>query len=47
MENLFKKILIVFDQHGLFEEGVELIGSWCFYLYQKKLGVIFYLKIRL
>lgn len=42
MENLFRKILAVFDKHGLFEEGVELIGSWCFYLYQKKLGVEFF-----
>lgn len=42
MKNVFRRILTVFDQHGLFEEGVELIGSWCFYLYQKKLGVEFF-----
>jgi len=42
MERLFKNILNVFDQHGLFEEGVELIGSWCFYVYQQKLGVDFF-----
>lgn len=28
-------ILAVFARNGLFDEGVELIGSWCFYLYQK------------
>ena len=42
MENLFHKILKVFSNHNLFDEGVELIGSWCFYLYQKKLGVEFF-----
>ena len=38
MVNLISKILKVFEQNDLFEEGVELIGSWCFYLYQQKLG---------
>jgi hypothetical protein len=33
------KILKVFAENNLFEEGVELIGSWCFKLYQKHLGV--------
>ena len=33
-----RKILQVFDRNGLFNEGVELIGSWCFQLYQKHLG---------
>jgi len=32
-------ILRVFHDHNLFNEGVELIGSWCFNLYQKHLGV--------
>jgi hypothetical protein len=32
-------ILRVFHNHNLFHEGVELIGSWCFKLYQKHLGV--------
>lgn len=31
-------ILKVFANNNLFEEGVELIGSWCFKLYQKHLG---------
>lgn len=31
-------ILKVFANSNLFEEGVELIGSWCFQLYQKHLG---------
>jgi len=39
MVDLIAKILKVFDDHGLFNEGVELIGSWCFQLYQKHLGV--------
>ena len=33
------RILKVFSDTGLFDEGVELIGSWCFQLYQKHLGV--------
>lgn len=32
------KILKVFADNGLFDEGVELIGSWCFHFYQKHLG---------
>ena len=35
MINLVKNILSVFAKHGLFDEGVTLIGSWCFQLYQK------------
>lgn len=31
-------ILKVFNDNNLFNEGVELIGSWCFQLYQKHLG---------
>lgn len=34
-----RKILKVFADNNLFEEGVELIGSWCFRLYQRHLGV--------
>jgi len=34
-----KEILDVFAKHGLFEEGVTLIGSWCFQLYQKHYNV--------
>ncbi|HOW42341.1 MAG TPA: GSU2403 family nucleotidyltransferase fold protein [Candidatus Omnitrophota bacterium] len=33
-----KRILTVFADNELFEEGVELIGSWCFSLYQQHLG---------
>jgi len=36
---IVSKILKVFADNGLFDEGVELIGSWCFRLYQKHLGV--------
>jgi hypothetical protein len=39
MVDLISKILAVFADNNLFEEGVELIGSWCFKLYQKHLGV--------
>ncbi len=39
MIRLMRKILSVFERHGLWEEGVELIGSWCFYLYQHHCGV--------
>jgi hypothetical protein len=31
-------ILRVFDENNLFNEGIELIGSWCFQMYQKHLG---------
>jgi hypothetical protein len=34
MVKKIKEILKVFADNGLFEEGVELIGSWCFKLYQ-------------
>ena len=33
------RVLKIFARNGLFEDGVELIGSWCFYLYQRHLGV--------
>ena len=38
MIDLIFKILKVFYDNGLFHEGVELIGSWCFQLYVKHLG---------
>lgn len=38
MVNLISKVLKVFAENGLFEEGIELIGSWCFKLYEKHLG---------
>lgn len=38
MIDIIQKILKVFAGNNLFEEGVELIGSWCFQLYQKHLG---------
>lgn len=34
-----ERVLKVFADNNLFNEGVELIGSWCFQLYQKHLGV--------
>ena len=39
MLDLVRRILKVFEQNNLFNEGVELIGSWSFLLYQKYLGV--------
>lgn len=39
MIDLIQKILRAFEENGLWAEGVELIGSWCFMLYQKHLGV--------
>jgi len=38
MVKVINRILKVFSDNDLFEEGVELIGSWCFSLYQKHLG---------
>jgi hypothetical protein len=35
---LVTEILKVFADNNLFNEGIELIGSWCFQLYQKHLG---------
>ena len=39
MVEIVREILKVFSDNNLFNEGVELIGSWCFKLYQKHLGV--------
>ncbi|MDD2680191.1 MAG: GSU2403 family nucleotidyltransferase fold protein [Candidatus Omnitrophica bacterium] len=39
MIDSIRKILKVFADNNLFEDGVELIGSWCFKLYQNHLGV--------
>ena len=38
MIDLVRRILAVFERHGLWDEGIELIGSWCFYFYQRRLG---------
>ena len=40
MINIIQKILKVFADNNLFNEGIELIGSWCFQLYQKHLGAM-------
>ncbi|PIV52732.1 MAG: hypothetical protein COY53_02005 [Elusimicrobia bacterium CG_4_10_14_0_8_um_filter_37_32] len=39
MYEIINKILKVFEENKLWDEGIELIGSWCFNLYQKYLGV--------
>lgn len=38
MVETIQKILKVFAANNLFNEGIELIGSWCFMLYQRHLG---------
>ncbi len=38
MVEIIKNILKVFADNNLFDEGIEIIGSWCFQLYQKHLG---------
>lgn len=38
MLKIIEKILEVVAENNLFNEGMELIGSWCFQLYQKHLG---------
>lgn len=39
MIDIVEKILKVFNDNHLWDEGVELIGSWCFILYQKHFEV--------
>lgn len=34
-----RKVLEKLNEAGLWEEGLELVGSWCFKLYQEYLGV--------
>lgn len=38
MLKIIEEILKIFADNSLFDEGIELIGSWCFQLYQKHLG---------
>lgn len=38
MLEIVKEILNVFAKNGLFEEGIELVGSWSFLIYQRYLG---------
>lgn len=42
MIKTIRRVLKVFDENHLWDEGVELIGSWCFHLYQRHLGVKVY-----
>lgn len=37
-QDIVKDVLKAFDQAGLWDDGLELIGSWCFFMYQKHLG---------
>ncbi len=38
MIEIVRSVLKIFYENNLFEEGVELIGSWCFQFYVKHLG---------
>lgn len=37
-----KDIFQLMDNQGLWDEGLQLIGSWCFKIYQNYFGVAFY-----
>jgi len=39
MIKIVRDILKIIEDNRLWDEGVELIGSWCFLLYQKHFGV--------
>jgi len=39
---IIRKILKIFEENNLWNEGIELIGSWCYILYQKHFGAKFY-----
>ncbi len=34
-----KNVLKIIDDNDLWKEGIVLIGSWCFFLYQEHFGV--------
>ncbi len=42
MLETIKRIFEVFEKNNLWNEGIELIGSWCFILYQKHFNAKFY-----
>jgi hypothetical protein len=37
--NIVRSVLKAFDKAGLWQDGVELVGSWCFFMYQLHCGV--------
>ncbi|MEW5911465.1 MAG: GSU2403 family nucleotidyltransferase fold protein [Thermodesulfobacteriota bacterium] len=37
-----KKLIAALDREGLWDAGMELVGSWCFKVYQNYLGVEFF-----
>ena len=39
MDDIFAALLAEFEDAGLWKDGIELIGSWSFLLYQRHLGV--------
>lgn len=39
MDALLLKLLELFEEIGFWNDGVQLIGSWSFLLYQRHLGV--------
>ncbi len=42
LDPVLKELITAFDLEGLWEVGLELVGSWCFKVYQNYLGVEFY-----
>lgn len=38
MLEIIEEVLKLFAKNGLFDEGIELVGSWSFLIYQKYLG---------
>jgi hypothetical protein len=38
-DDIVQDVINAFDKAGLWQDGLELIGSWCFFMYQKHLGV--------
>lgn len=42
MEDILHRVLKAFDEEGLWDRGVELIGSWSYLMYQRHLGAPVY-----
>lgn len=40
--HIFAELMAAFEKAGLWDEGLMLIGSWCFNVYVQALGVAFY-----
>ncbi len=42
LDPVLKELIAAFDEEGLWEAGLELVGSWCFKVYQNYFGVEFF-----